>query len=380
MDKSSRWVNQDTTGKIVQLIENHEARKENLDKATTHLRDFVFDLMRDNGMWDSMDGVSEVVNYLPNCFLRFQLLGRYQELKRMGDDSKISEKESMKMDEAARCEIDEGLITIQKSKTAVQEAEDSLKRFIYKFLEDNHLWSNRKALEDIGCLLPECDLRTELTYKYYKLVRMEDEPKDAPAMDKPGIGRLSGNDSAVSGRKKFMNDDSLNELMALIEQSGAVGDAVLTYHCVEGLINYAAECLKKGGDGRSKIQEIHDFIDTFVGYWNIETEDRNADWDTRFADCMKEAELTNKMFATPFEQKVYTISGLFRYAAEMVRWQGIDAKEQIQQTKDLIQELTRFWRFDIPIVNQMIAVIDRELSQMIGAELSHSDIGDMRLY
>lgn len=170
---------------IKRLLGECQRRQTHLDDANKTLDTFVFDYMHNNHMWDNVEDVCEVLNCLPNCFLKFRLYGRYEQLKNAQmkpENTPIGDKAS-KIDEKAKRQIYSLVDMRLRSREEVKKAEGNLKDFVSNFFQNNQLWNSREAVAKVICILPECDLRSELTSRYHELNDLEATQGETPTME-----------------------------------------------------------------------------------------------------------------------------------------------------------------------------------------------------
>ena len=217
--------------------------------------------------------------------------------------------------------------------------------------------------------------------------------RKAPALEIVGLNRLAGilerlppeelaRYAAECGALKRPTLEGLTGMaelaarptvtMTLAEMSDGLDariaqDRKIMTACGSGLIQYAAELAKADPLALSpRIPQLRAFLERMMPSWGLDEgepgiEDRLlAIFDRQTAA----ARSGNAIPETTNQHKADAAHGLYYYGGDLAASQGADGVKDISDCIDLLKEITRFWDFASPIIEDWVAELTCDLDRL----------------
>ncbi|MCM1221704.1 MAG: hypothetical protein NC548_45255 [Lachnospiraceae bacterium] len=78
-------IDAQTAKEIQRLGKAYQKKEEQMQDASAKLKDFVWKVMDEQHLWDSMEDVLDMIYRIPKGYVSFMLWERYHELKKKQD-------------------------------------------------------------------------------------------------------------------------------------------------------------------------------------------------------------------------------------------------------------------------------------------------------
>lgn len=91
-----QWLQPDTFRQIVDLSDKYTRYEALASKTEEKLRQCVKEHMSQGDLWKNPDAIMEVIDYLPQCYLRFNLFETYHDVIKKQEEQKESKKNKQK--------------------------------------------------------------------------------------------------------------------------------------------------------------------------------------------------------------------------------------------------------------------------------------------